>query len=409
MSDSGRQPRVEVQEVQLQERSLSAAHDALTVDRVWLPMLVWEDVRVEMRTTRGLTMMERFVIECLLRLDGCGSEDLREIAAIGPELGEWLLTSCVQKSLARRNGDLYHAVRPACEQALERNELPHQVEQRVDILCFPETDEFVLLDDSCQFLQQLRQIQSSGNCPLPLRWQRAERRELLDRAREEGRLYGSRAGVCVVFCDNAVIKDNQCPAYYAGAELREAVETDWAITLIGRRARKKKHLPASSSENQDGAEIVRLPITLPVLTQLKRLWQTMYAAAEDPLRGKLKRMGLPRVERHGAMWTAKVDAAAAADLAARRLLSPNVELEVRLDREVEFSVPFKLVPCDKESRQAFTRDGVVRRVLAAAPHDMIAVATESRDFTLEEVCCRLWQLRFYSTVYQLRQDQDFRT
>jgi hypothetical protein len=264
----------------------------------------------------------------------------------------------------------------------------------------------VLLEDSTRFLQQFRRVQSSGKYPLPLRWQRAERRELLELARENGRLYGKSAGGCVAFGDKGVVKDRQCPAYYASVVLRDAEEADWIIELVGRRTQKKRP-PASSSENRDGAELVRVPISLPVMPQLKQRWQMIYSAAEDPLRDELESMGLRRVERRGAMWTAKVDAAAATGLAAERLLSPNVELEVRLDREIEFAIPLELVPSEKGSQQAFARDRVVRQILAASPADMITAANGGRDVTLAAVRCRLWQLGLYGTVYQLRQDEDF--
>lgn len=404
MSHSGQQPRVEVQ---LQERTLSDAHDALTVDRVWLPMCVWEDVRVEMRTTRGLTIMERFVIECLLRLDGCDSADLQEIAAIGPELSKWLLISCLQKSLARRDRNRFFAERHACEQALERNELPHQVERRVDILCFPETDEFVLLDDFSHFLRQFRQLQPSGNYPLPIHWERSERGELLSRAREEGRLYGNAANTCVVFHDGAVMTGKQCPAYQASVELRDAAETDWVITLIGHCAQKKKLLPASNSENHQRTKLAYVRVRLPALPQLKRRWQMLFAAVEEKLRDELQKVGLGRIERRGAMWMANVDAAAADALAADRLLTLNMELAVQLDREVEFSAPLELVPSANASRQAFARDNVVRQVLSAPKERVVAVATEDPNVTLADVRGRLWQLKLFGAVYQLRQEEDF--
>jgi hypothetical protein len=38
---------------------------------------------------------------------------------------------------------------------------------------------------------------------------------------------------------------------------------------------------------------------------------------------------------------------------------------------------------------------------------MIAAANDGRDVTLAAIRYRLWQLKLYGTVYQLRQNEDF--
>jgi len=43
---------------------------ALAVRNAWLPIVVWDDVRLRMMSSRRLTPLERFVIECLLELGG---------------------------------------------------------------------------------------------------------------------------------------------------------------------------------------------------------------------------------------------------------------------------------------------------------------------------------------------------
>lgn len=402
MTSSGRPPKIEVR---FMGRSPSGQGDALTINRVWLPMLVWEDVRVKMRTTRGLTMLEKFVIECLLRLDGCDLQDLQEVAAIGPEVGEWLLTSCLQKKLACRTGDRYHAEKAVCEWALEHNELPHHAEQRVDIVCLPETDEFVLLDDSSQFLRRLRQVRPSSNYPLPTQWQSSERGEFLNRAREEGRLYGQKATACVEFHDDAVIKVNQCPAYQASVTLGDIPECDSALKLIGQRTQRKKK--ASAFGEHDDMELVEVALGFPVLPRLRSRWKSTCATADPQLRDKLEKAGLELIDRHGVGWTANVGSAAADALAAEHLLTQSMELEVQVNEEVEFSVPLELVPSSDESRLAFSRDHVVGKVLSATSEHLVAVATEDPNVNLSEVRGRLWRLKYFGKVYQLRQEEDF--
>ena len=54
----------------------------LVVEQAWLPMVIWERVSVVIQSVQGLTVMERFVVECLLKLKECQTGELQEIAVI---------------------------------------------------------------------------------------------------------------------------------------------------------------------------------------------------------------------------------------------------------------------------------------------------------------------------------------
>lgn len=394
-------------DVRLGDRSPGARDDPLTIDRAWLPMDVWEDVLVRTRSTRGLTIMERFVIECLICLDGCSAADLTEIAAIPPELGTWLLSSCTERSLARREGDVFYADESACERALQQGRVPCESEERLDFLCFPETDEFVLLGDSGQFLRELRRVLPSGQFPLSERWKRAERRVLLTQALDEGRVYGKGIGACVEFLDETCAEKELCPAYYANVELGDDSDTDWKLSIVGKRKRKRGTVPASSPDSDDFADIVNVPITLPVLKHARGRWEATCAAAEDAVRDTLCSIGLQKIDRRSSFWKAQVDAATAEKMAAERPLSSDMEIEVQIDGEIKFSMRLELSPCDEGSRKGFARDDVVRAVLAAPEGCLDFAVIGEGCATMAEVRSRLWQLRLFGKVYELRKKEDF--
>lgn len=390
-------------EVRLRARTSAISDDAFAMERVWLPMCVWEGVSVRIRSARGLTMMERFVIECLLDLEGVDADDLHAIAAIPPELGDWLLFSCMQKSLAHREGDSFHADVASCKQALEQNQVPCESDEKVDILCFPETDEFVLLHDSGQLLRDLRRVLPSGQFPLHDRWKRAKRRELLAQAFDEDRIYGKGVEACIEFRDDTCLKEERAPAYHASVMLQNNGDSDWRLSVIGKR--RRKHNPASDGEGV--VDLVDVPMTLPVLKGARARWELACATADDSIRNALQEIGLRKVEQKTGSWQCKVDSAVAVQIGSDRLLSSSMEIEVQVDGECEFSRRLELLPADAGSREAFALDDVVRAVLAGPEGSVDLTNTSGNNITMSDVRSRLWQIREFAKVYELRKSEDF--
>lgn len=381
----------------------------LTINRIWLPMIVWEGVPVLTRSSRRLTIMERFVIECLTRMKTCGAEDLREIAAIPVELGSWLLDSCVQKDLARRDGDRFRAEEQACGRALEQNRVAEDVEESHDFLCFPETGEFLLLRNAGQFLRDLRMLLPIGKFPLSERWKRAQRQEVLTEAIKAERVYGEGIGAFLEVRDEACIEQEECPAYHATASLPGPSEGGWRIAIIGKRKQKRRaSSEESSKDSPSSVDTVSLPINLPVMSHLESVWQATFTSAGEAIRDKLKEIGFNNVEYSDNPWRAHIDRDVTEKMESERLLTSTVELEVQIDREVDFTVPLELLPADAEARKAFARDAIVQQVLAAPAEVELAALVGNGTTRMPEVRSRLWQLKLFAKVYQLREVEDFR-
>lgn len=382
--------------------------DTLFVDRAWLPMFVWENVPIRTKSSRGLTMMERFVIECLIRLNDCHADDLREIAAIPTELADWLLASCLQKGLATRKGDRFQAETHACDNALQQNRIPIVIDEQVDLLCFPETEEFALIRDAGQFIRDVRSVLPSGQFPLPERWKRAERREMLSQAIKSGRVYGEGVAAIVDVHGDARVEQDTCPAYQANAILVDQSEGDWRLEIIGSRKIKRRASAESTDGQTDAPQVVSIPIDIPALPHLVRNWRDSLAAVQGAIRDRLSERGLATQGNHNGCWQVNVDGAAASAMACEQLLATSIDLEVLVDREVRFSFPLQLQPSDRKATKAFDRDAAVREVLSSPQTaDAAASICNAARATMAELRHRLWELKEFGKVYELREAEDF--
>jgi hypothetical protein len=366
-------------------------------------MFVWENVPIQTKSSRGLTTMERFVIECLVRLDDCHADDLREIAAIPRELADWLLDSCLQKGLATRKNNRFQADKDACDIALQQNRIPVVSNEKLDFLCFPETEEFVLIRDAGQFIRDIRSVLPSGQFPLSERWKRAERQKLLSQALESGRVYGEGVAAIIVVDGDARVEQDKCPAYRVKAILTDPSEGDWQLEIMGNQ--KKKYGDTGNSADEQ----ISLRLGIPVLPLLADRWRASLVAAQDAIQKSLaSKYKLGAVDCLNSHWQAHVNNESATMMGRERLLATHVDLEVLVDREIAFSFPLQLQPADNKARKAFDRDAAVRDVLSSPQSaDTASSICNTARVTMSELRHRLWELKRFDKVYELREAEDF--
>jgi hypothetical protein len=382
--------------------------ESLTVRNAWLPLVIWEGVRVKLRGTRGLSLMERFVIKALLELQNCNAEDLREVAAIPPELSAWLFASLVQRNLATQYDDTHYQPHvAACHDALQSNRVPIERDEERSFFWFPLTDEYVALQDSAGAIRRFRGIEPVGKYPLPERWRREKRATLIRRAVEEKRVYGADIGDLIDVSDDAILND-EYPAYHCAAVLPESTTGDWRLTLFGNRKRKQAQDRGGLQEGHLGGEQAELPLTIPVLPHLIDLWKKPLSAAQPYVHRELIDQGMSKVSFGKCSCSAELGGTAATTMTRQRLLSPTLSLALQVDREIEYAIPLQLIPADSVAKRLFAIDEAVRELLTAPrPSDTFIAITQKDGITRACLIDRLWQLKLFAMVYQLREKEDF--
>lgn len=382
---------------------------ALAVRNAWLPIVVWDDVKLKMMSSRRLTPLERFVIECLLELGDCGTDDLLEVAGITVEMADWLLASLVQRGLARRtgtNGTRAIADLRACDDALKANVIRLEREETRTVLWFPDTDEYVVLNQSRAILRELGKLQSLAMRPCPERWRREERRKMLQRAIEARRVYGEEATAILGVIDSVRIENATFPAFLCSSVLPDASDGEWKLTLIGRR--KQRGNPKATGASVREEDRTEVELRVPVLRLQVEDWRQQLRMAHEQIRTRLADCGLSLLTLKEDGCRASIDQKTAEVLGANKLLLERMNLSVQIDREIDFSLPCSLSPADSPTREMFARDHAIRELLAATnPAEALENVCVGCAISPDRLVNRLWQLRLFATIYALRESKDF--
>lgn len=385
-----------------------AAHPEVT--RCWLPLAVWDGVCVRVNVRQGLTVMERFAIEALLALRDCDEADLEAIAGLPRELGSWVLTSLEHKGLAFRHPDLkYGPNTDECTKALASGSVVTQREEHRTVLCFPETEEFVVLAEGRTVTGRLREINPMGQFPLTDQFVNHPRSDILTRSLAEGRVYGEVIDGFSPTSDPQGPIDSSCPAYQVSFALARCESPTWQLTFRGtsRRRRSRKHHdePDQSGTAMDFHQQV---IGLPALPLLARKWRDHLQQALNPADFRTKVPGMGSVAFQDGTVTAAINGESAGQLGKRHLLCERMGLSITVDRSLEYELPLALRPADDASRELFALDNAVRSIISASdrPQALAAVCGDDRQYR-PIVMGRMWSLRLYEAVYDLRESEDF--
>lgn len=365
----------------------------LYIEQAWLPMTVLEDVGMVIEIRRGISMMERFVIESLLELNVLEAKELDEIASIPEELGLWFLSSLKQKGLARDLGSRrYEVVRGPCKAALAEGYVPTRRSERRDLLWFPETAEAVVIGQGSHVSKSLRAAEPAGNWPMPLTMQNANRGDVLTELLSGGRIRGAGAKSILEIDDTNSLVPESCPSYVCKAVTRsEDGRKSWMLSVVDapRKGRSKR-----KTENV-------LPI--PILEDVVNKWAAALSSLENAVRAHLRReFGIELMSGGGSSFSGKVFAGGAMLLKRRQLLDEVAGLRIRCAGEIEFIVALRLVPGDEEAKRMFEFDHAVRRCLSQE-------ARKDGEMSLPRRALfeRLWELGLFGALYELREAGDF--
>lgn len=386
-------------ELNLVDASPDQADSGLVVERAWLPMVIWEGVKVVVQSTVGLTRMERYVVDCLLTLGHCNAEDLDAVMTLPSQLSDWIFSSLVQKGLAEPVGESFVPCLSACREALERECVMMPREERWAFLWFPETEEAVVVTNADKFLEQIRRIQPAGVYPLPLEQQCLERAQILQDVRRRGRLLGEEQSRIIEISDDESYKTQTCPAYYCRATLPSRPNEGWSLILYDAR---KRNL---------GAEIFDLTTYLPLLPGLAEKWRNaLQRAGSDVIERLEPWLGSAKFTDNFGRLHCVLRREGVQALPREHLLVHAYGLLVRLDEEIEYAVALQLEPArsDHETVRLFSVDRVVQHVLAERTSAAAATTVcDEAGVAFTDVVDRLWGLQAYRTVYDLRESRDF--
>jgi hypothetical protein len=374
-------------------------------------MIIWDGVGVVIRSKQGLTVLERFVIECLLTLGQCRAEELREIASIPPELCNWLLSGLTQKELAQQEDNWFSPNRDACTRALAEKCLLVEHTATRSFLWFPETHELVVIPDAGNLMRQLCDVYPLNEFPLPPEWENVTRGQVIRAAMDGGRLYGDHAGVISEVNDNDSSKIESCPAYQCRATVPHNGIDQWQLAITGYRKPRSRTKSSKEGTNTSGEDVVEQVLPVPILPELARSWHQRFELAGDAINSRLKScLGVADVRRHDQQLVGIMAEEAARNISRDYLLVNRRWLQVGLDNEIHCATPLLLQPLgtDQVAQRLFAVDGAVQRMLAArnVSEDVGSICLNA-GVALEEAIDRLWQLRQFGTVYKLREMKDF--
>lgn len=370
--------------------------------QAWLPMVLLDGVTVTVETYEGMSVMERFVTESLLTLGKLDASDLQEIASIPVELGAWLLGCLKQRGLAKElELGTFKPIASKCSTAMEEGRLPVRRPQRLDILWFPETEEAVVMEEAAPLSRQLRNIRPGKSFPLSDGVRGRSRREVLLKLLRANRLYG-RDGVSIFDVDDEkAVGQSHCPAYACGAVLPFAEDGNWRLVVSVLHRRKRPSAgPKEGGASHADAERIELPV--PRLKNMVTKYRSELATVTEFIANKLATAhGIQLTCHDGLPLRAEITEDGAAELRQTCLLRELSGLKVRVSDEFELAMPLKLKPSDQGAEELFAVDKAVTVYLG---DEAKVLPPELERGTL---CERLWELRLYKPLYDLREPVDF--
>ena len=105
---------------------------------------------------------------------------------------------------------------------------------------------------------------------------------------------------------------------------------------------------------------------------------------------------------------ATLDYEKAREMAEQALLDCNKRISFVIDGEIEYEIPLLLVHSDERVAALIHLDVAVKQLLATkASASVLADICEEFGVTKKDVVLRLWRLKQYAAIYQLREEQDF--
>lgn len=238
-----------------------------------------------------------------------------------------------------------------------------------------------------------------------------QRAGLLNAALMSGRVYVEDGGAICAVVDNEPVKEEMCPTYHTAAEMPSPGAHEWQLKIRGRKQGRRTRTDGGDNIREEPSpEVVEHSLSLPVLRQLAHNWREQLQKAADGIGVRLEKIGLASAQLRDGVFKASLDGEAAAQMARDRLLTDRAGLSISVRREIEYEVPLELAPMDASAERMFALDRGVREILSARDglEAMRALCGEDQA-QRNAVIDRMWQMRLYRPIYDLRESEDFST
>ena len=383
--------------------------DCLHVDSAWLPMQIWDSVAVTIKSYRGLSMMERFFIESIVRLQTCSAEDFEEIASMPKKIANQFLEFLEQHGLAREEkAGVYASMDEACQQVLNLDKFPIEIQEKWIFLWFPETDEFIVLKEPKRIHQQLNSM-SEGQYPLKDHQIGVQRSHLLDKASADGRIYGEGISSILGFSEDLTKVSEQCPKYICEVSIPKEDVSQWEVELKGYppKQRRRNNTQEEQQRQDNSPELVYRRLSVPYLPCMASTWRRQFSEAGVLIRKEIKNtIDFPRIDidEHGIRTS--LDDEATRQLMRLGLIQKESWLQVGIEDAIKFITPLSHSPSCEYANRVIAIDLAVQKILATATECMPDIM-QNQPFGLSELVDRLWQLKEYKKVYEFREQEDF--
>lgn len=377
---------------------------AASIKRV-VPLQVWSGVKLQRRIDRGLSVFERFIIEALLKLGACDASEISTITGLEERLCAWWLDNAVYLGLANRVGDnKYSAIIDRCEKAASAGTCVGSTTDEVSILWLPVSNDFIILGQRENLVRTLSRVRPVASYPVePSQIGRA-RSDLLNTALAAGQVYGAKGSSVVKFDDDDVNVSETTPAYLMEVEMPVRASTDVEATFYselrgGKKASKNRQRSVSYVRKQ-----CRIPTAERMMCEANELSDTVLSQAYP----EIVNLGLNNPRKVDGLVVAEMSREWTLRSARERLIDPHPRLSITLNGEVCVEFSCELVAQDGEVKSMVALDDAVRELLAAEDIvDEFDAVLSDHDLSSSEVRERLWQLREYSAIYQMREREDF--
>jgi hypothetical protein len=368
-----------------------------------VPIQIWTGVVITQEVITGLSVFERFTLECLVQLDTCGAEDICEVIGIDHGLAKRWLEIVEMKGLATRQDEATFIpnVGP-CVEALAKNSIKERKEAEKTIAWFAQTSEMILLGPNDPMIRILSKVKPKARFEIPNSVAHVSRGSLIEQSLDKSLLYGDEAHSIIGVKDSTLLGEDTCAAYLLEINLDKINHTTVETNVYGHPAKKE------GQHGKNGNFMIRQPMSIPTLPEFIGASLKKVSGLSNSLSKAMEGEGFlsPQMLQNSAVATLNYDKALS--MLEEGLLSSHKRIRFTIDSEMVYEIPFELIPADDKTASLINLDSAVRALLelpiSEEALDKICI---EYDVSQKDVSKRLWQLKQYAMIYQLREQQDF--
>ncbi|MEV0392001.1 hypothetical protein [Polymorphospora rubra] len=373
-----------------------------------VPILTWPAVPVLKRVEHGLSVVERFVLEAALTLQGVRAEDITEITGIPTDIAFRMADRLRALGALDRVDDTFEPVEPVTREVLTSQRLPEYHQANLQFMYLADTDELIAYDSGPGTPDPplVHLVPVACQAPVPAGLVGRSRATLLNERIAAGRVAGLPDWVHAAVDDDVRMPETS-PAYRCRRGHLKSAGSGAALVLelYDGDNPERRGRPCSF----DGAD---------------RLRERLRACA-DALDGALRPLTPASQAEATVLDDRTVRFFTVTTEGARYFgdqglpISRPLGLSIRSTQAI-VAVPARLAPADPAAAGLFALDHAVHHMLETPLSELtpqtaaqaVAGAVEVHQLpetavTVDELRSELWRRRHFTPLYTLRAAEDF--